>query len=134
MRDLGAVADGGIFDLHKVADAAVIAHTGIRPQVGVGADGGLLAYSAVQQNAAFHSGSPAHYGVVQPVIGVEHAVRADAGAALQGIARVDHHAGSNDYVAFHDRSVAIQENHAVFFVTGNIPLVDLLVGSGKLRR
>ena len=77
MGHRGALADGGVFDLDKVADVHVFTDDAVRPQLHPGADGGPVPDAAGAPLAGVERDVLAHHRVLQQAVGADHAARAD---------------------------------------------------------
>ena len=90
MRNLGAVGNGGVFGLHKVADAAMLPDGCARADIGIGAHLGARTHPAFQHHAVLHGCAVLHHAVLDPRTLIERAARADFRVSLQDHAGIDH--------------------------------------------
>ena len=116
--DFGAVTDGGVLHLHKVAhldvvpDGAAGAHVGKGPHVGAAADGALVHLGGIDLCLIADDAIP-HHG-----IGTDGAAAADGGLPPQDGARQDDRARRDLYRVVDEDAVGGIKNNA----RGQVPL------------
>ena len=89
MRHLGAVAQGGVLQLHEIPHLYAPAHMAVGPDVGEGTHGGIVVHSGLVELGGVYRHPAAQGAVLDHGVGADGGAGADLGPALQGGMELD---------------------------------------------
>ena len=122
VRNLGAVADGGLLQLYEVADAAAVTDHALRADIGKRTDRGIAADGGFINLRIVYRGACADLGFFEDGVRADDRARADLAAGTDVTAGQNGRARSNISVRRNVGAGQIEDLHALF----NQAVVDTL--------